>query len=588
MAVQRFTAEMVVGMLQKGLEGEDGIGPDSESEISDEDNDPAYVSQGQAGVMGVSLLNEEDSSDDQEGSSDESPEEEIQTQSDRFSKNGSYWNENPPTHGRTKSHNILRSCPGPTPGSVAVSPKDAPDKFISDNIIEEVLKCTNLEGRRAAAVKGKDWKSIDKEEFLAFIGLTLLAGGDKSWDVALRELFLDPLQNPIYKATMGVGRYENIRRFLRFDDRRTRALRLETDHMAAFRYVWECFLDKCRRRFIPSDCVTIDEQLVPFRGRCRFLQYMPSKPAKYGLKIFWMCDARVPYTIDGTVYTGRQPGEEIKKKLGETVVQQLCSGIRGTGRNITMDNFFTSVPLAEKLLEKDLTIVGTRRQNKADIPPVMKPSKLREIYSSEFGFRGNMTMVSYVPKKGKSVVLLSTMHDDKAVDESNHKKKPDVILFYNQTKGGVDIMDQMVSAYTCKRRTRRWPMVLWSNMLDVATLNALASFTSQHPGYMSGISNARRLFIKELGQELVTPHMKRRMESTPILQKPIVEAMGRCGIIKQNPGTTQPQEDIRQGKRKRCAICTTSKDRKASSWFSQCTRPVCKEHRHVVLFGRNV
>ncbi|XP_056869731.1 piggyBac transposable element-derived protein 4-like [Takifugu flavidus] len=571
MAVQRFTAEMVVEMLQKGLEDEDGIGPDSESEISYTDNDPAYVPQGQAVVMGESLLNEEDSSDDQEGSSDESSEEEIQTQSDRFR---SYWNENPPTHGRTKSHNILRSCPGPTPGSVAVSPKDAWDKFISDNIIEEVLECTNLEGRRAAAVKGKRWKSIDKEEFLALIGLTLLAGGDKSWDVALRVLFLDPLQNPIYKATMGVGRYENIRHFLRFDDRRTRALRLETDHMAAFRYARECLLDNCRRHFIRSDCVTIDEQLVPFRGRFRFLQYMPSKPAKYGLKIFWMCDARVPYAIDGTVHTGRQPGEEIKKKLGET-----C-------RNITTDNFFASVSLTEKLLEKDLTIVGTLRQNKADIPPVMKPSKLREIYSSEFGFRGNMTMVSYVPKKGKSVVLLSTMHDDKAVDESNHKKKPDVILFYNQKKGGVDIMDQMVSTYTCKQRTRRWPMVLWSNMLDVATPNAYASFTSQHPGYRSGISNARRLFIKELGQELVMPHMKRHMESTPVLQKPIVEAMGRCGIIKQNPGTTQPQEDIRQagqGKRKRCAICTTSKDRKASSWCFQCTRPVCKEHRHVVL-----
>ena len=155
-----------------------------------------------------------------------------------------------------------------------------------------------LEGRRAAAAKGKEWKSIDKEEFLAFIGLTLLAGGDKSWDVALRELFLDPLQNPIYKATMGLRRYENIRRFIRFDDRRTRALRLETDHMTAFRYVWECFLDNCRRRFIPSDCVTIDEQLAPFRGRCRFLQYMPSKPAKYGLKIFWMCDAKVPYAMD--------------------------------------------------------------------------------------------------------------------------------------------------------------------------------------------------------------------------------------------------------------------------------------------------
>ncbi|TWW71271.1 hypothetical protein D4764_17G0007540 [Takifugu flavidus] len=91
--------------------------------------------------------------------------------------------------------------------------------------------------------------------------------GDKSWDVALRELFLDPLQNPIYKATMGVGRYENIRCFLRFDDRRTRALRLETDHMAAFTYAWECFLDNCRRRFIPSDCVTIDKWLLVFNKK---------------------------------------------------------------------------------------------------------------------------------------------------------------------------------------------------------------------------------------------------------------------------------------------------------------------------------
>ncbi|XP_027129155.1 piggyBac transposable element-derived protein 4-like [Larimichthys crocea] len=459
--------------------------------------------------------------------------------------------------------------------------------FMSNNIIEEVLKCTNLEGRRAAATsKGKEWRSIDKAEFMAFIGLTLIAGGEKSWDVALRELFVDQLQNPIYKATMGVKRYEDIRRVIRFDDKRTRALRLETDHMAAFRYVWDCFLANCRRQFIPSDCVTIDEQLVPFRGRCKFRQYMPSKPAKYGIKIFWMCDARVPYAIDGTVYTGRQPGEEVQRNLGENVVQQLCSGIRQTGRNITMDNFFTSVPLAEKLLEKNLTIVGTLRQNKPDIPPIMKPSKSREIHSSEFGFNGNMTMVSYVQKKGKAVVLLSTMHDDRAVDESSQKKKPEVIQYYNKTKGGVDTMDQMVSNYSCQRRTRRWPMVLWYNMLDVATLNAYTSFTAQHPGYMGGVSNARRLFIKELGKELVMPHMKRRMEGTPKLQKHIIEAMGRCGLKKQNPATTQPQESTRQEgqrKRKRCAICPVSRDRKVSSWCSQCTRPVCKEHKHQII-----
>ncbi|KAJ4934868.1 hypothetical protein JOQ06_007649, partial [Pogonophryne albipinna] len=142
-------------------------------------------------------------------------------------------------------------------------------------------------------------------------------------------------------------------------------------------------------------------------------------------------------------------------------------------------------------------------------------------------------------------------------------------------------MDQMVRTYTCKRRTRRWPMVLWHNVLDVATLNAFTSYTAQHPGYMGGVTNARRLFIKELGKELVMPHMRRRMEGTSHLQTHITEAMERCGLKKVSAATTQPQEG--QVKRKRCKICPTAKDRKASSWCSKCTSPVCKEHKHVVV-----
>lgn len=102
-----------------------------------------------------------------------------------------------------------------------------------------------------------------------------------------------------------------------------------------------------------------------------------------------------------------------------------------------MDNFFTNVPLSEKLLNNNLTIVETLCQNKTDIPPIMKPSKLQELHSSEFGFHGNMTMVSYMQKKGRAVVVLSTMHDDKAVDASSHFHKPEVIMYYNKTKGGL-------------------------------------------------------------------------------------------------------------------------------------------------------
>ncbi|KAL2087193.1 hypothetical protein ACEWY4_018252 [Coilia grayii] len=185
-----------------------------------------------------------------------------------------------------------------------------------------------MEGRRVAAGRGRVWKNITKDELMAFIGLIILAGSEKNWDMAIRELFGSRLHNPMYKATMSIRRFEDIRRFLRFDDKRTRATRLETDHSAAFRYIWDLFLVNCRQRFIPSDCVTVDEQLVPFRGRTKFMQYMNSKPAKYGIKMFWVCDAKTPYAIDGIVYTGRQPGEAVIKNLGFNIVN--APGIPGS------------------------------------------------------------------------------------------------------------------------------------------------------------------------------------------------------------------------------------------------------------------
>ncbi|KAJ8397139.1 hypothetical protein AAFF_G00009930 [Aldrovandia affinis] len=82
-------------------------------------------------------------------------------------------------------------------------------------------------------------------------------------------------------------------------------------------------------------------------------------------------------------------------------------------------------------------------------------------------------MVSYVLKARKAVVL-----HDKADGEASVKKKPEVIQYYNNTKGGV----------VYKRQTRRWPMVQWYNLLDVAILNAY-TFIVQHP------NSTRRLFI---------------------------------------------------------------------------------------------
>lgn len=76
------------------------------------------------------------------------------------------------------------------------------------------------------------------------------------------------------------------------------------------------------------------------------------------------------------------------------------------------------------------------RKNKTEIPPVLTDMKSKPVEHSEFVFDHSLraTMVSYVPKKNKSVTLLSTYHTSKKIDV-NDKRKPEIIQFYNSTKG---------------------------------------------------------------------------------------------------------------------------------------------------------
>ena len=83
------------------------------------------------------------------------------------------------------------------------------------------------------------------------------------------------------------------------------------------------------------------------------------------------------------------------------------------------------------------------------------------------------------------------MHEDAAI-YSDDSKKPDIILFYNSTKGGVDTIDQMCRHYTAKPETRRWPMAVFYAMLNIEALNAYVIWTEANPGWPSSSTSALR------------------------------------------------------------------------------------------------
>ena len=81
----------------------------------------------------------------------------------------------------------------------------------------------------------------------------------------LRGLWSRQGGRPIFSAAMPLNRFKDLLRYLRFDNKNTRAARKETDKLAAFRAIWEMFLPTLRQNYMPGTDMTVDEQLVPFR-----------------------------------------------------------------------------------------------------------------------------------------------------------------------------------------------------------------------------------------------------------------------------------------------------------------------------------
>ena len=156
------------------------------------------------------------------------------------------------------------------------------------------------------------------------------------------------------------------------------------------------------------------------------------------------------------------------------------------------DNFFTSRDLAIKLLAKRTSLVGTMRMNRKEISISGKLSTHDFVfYSSDL-----VHLVKYQAKPTKTVVMLSTQHNG-TVHQSDGKKKPESILYYNINKCEVDMLDSKCKQMSTKAACRRWPLAVFFNILDLASVNAWIIFKK-----VTGSTIARRDFIHQLAAEL--------------------------------------------------------------------------------------
>lgn len=456
-----------------------------------------------------------------------------------YSKNGIKWDKDPPASSRIRAHNIFnsgRQKPGPVNNSH--DPLTIFRSLITEDMAYIIMRETNRKANKETSAwnldnptNKKEWSPLTLKEFDAFVAIVIYAGLSKSNSEPCKELW-DKTRDPLYKAAMSFNRFCAIKRFIRFDNASTRPERLETSKTAAIDDVWLMLQQNLSAAYIPHDSITVDEQLFAYRGRTRFTQYIPSKPAKYGIKVWWLCDSKTYYPLKGIIYSGKLPSQDREVNQGQKVVLQLVEKYLNTGRTVYADNFFTTLDLATLLLRQKTGFVGTVRSNKAFIPQEFRKHSARPIHSTMFGFYENdVSLISYVPKKNKAVLLLSTLHYTCDVDNASEKRKPLAILDYNSNKSGVDTMDQMLGTYSSKRSTNRWPLAFFYNMLDVASLAAFIIFNDIEP---SPRTDKRRSFLKVLVRQLAVPNMEERATNTHVTRWPNIRNALEAFDVKVN------------------------------------------------------
>ncbi|TRY76094.1 hypothetical protein DNTS_033980 [Danionella cerebrum] len=291
-------------------------------------------------------------------------------------KDGTVWTvvEQSENRGRLQSQNVMTEAAGPT-AHAKRNIEDALTAFlclVDDGMLKHIRDCTVAEAHR---VKEDSSWDLTVNELKAFIALVYVRGAQGGKGMGLASFWSADWGYAFFKETMSRNRFQEIMRFLRFDKKETRCTRVQVNKFALVADVWEKLIQNSIACYKPGADITVDEQLFPTKARCRFIQYIASKPDKFGIKFWLAADVNTKYMVNGAPYLGKDETRMPGQRLGDSVVLKMVEPYLGKGRNITTDNFFTSLELAKALQAKKTSLVGTVNNTRRELPPRVKEQR---------------------------------------------------------------------------------------------------------------------------------------------------------------------------------------------------------------------
>ena len=439
--------------------------------------------------------------------------------------------------------------------------------FFPNDLLQYIVDQTNLNSEQFIAANPNSsyarmftWRRLTLEEFKIFLGLAFNMGLSKK-NESHSYWSTRPIHHmPIFSAVMSRTRFDMIMRFLHFNDNSQYPPRDHPNHdkLYKLRPLINSFTKRFSEVFIPDQNICVDESLIHFTGRLHFKQYIPSKRARYGIKMNKLCDRDTGYVHTFRIYEGKdsqlQP-PDCPTYIGTSgkIVWDLAYPLFNKGYHLYVDNYYSSLPLFRHLYCEQTLACGTFRKNRKGFPHNLLSKRLQK---GEAAFMRNEEVLAMKWRDKKDVHMMTTIHNDNLVEFQRRRGpvvKPECVHDYNMYMGGVDLNDQMLQPYLSTRKSKFWYKKVAFYLFHMAMYNSFVC-------YQKSPQNQPTTYLKYY-EDIVDALIYQQGPAPGSIRSDCVSRLHEQHLPYKIPPT-----ESRRRRQKKCRVCSSNGVRRDTSY----------------------